>query len=354
MLNAIKEFFRKNKLATFKNKSYRSSIALYLYAAVGTFIASFVYLAMGVALLSGFIALSGFVFVIGIFTYRKGFLKTTVGLSLIGVSIITIAGDIILGIGCGAHYFLLGSVMLYVSTERKTVAFRYTCGAFCLLEYVLITVFLTGATPAAPLSPETVSIIDKVNLLIAFGSIGFAMHSYASAVEENETLIANQANSDLLTGLPNRRFTYKQLESLALKTGSCGAGFVIALADIDDFKRLNDTYGHLAGDEVLVQAGKIMKNALRKNDIIGRWGGEEFLIILPDTSLSDGLDIIDRLRAALENSSFCFNGNNITVTITIGVSSFKKNIVLKELIRKADDCLYKGKTLGKNCVLGCD
>ena len=354
MLNEIKEFYRKNRLATYKNKSYRASITLYLYAAIGTFIASLVYLAMGVALLSVFIAVSGIVFVIGIFTYRKNHFKTTVVLSLIGVTIITVAGDVILGIACGAHYFLLGSVMLYVSTERKTVAFRYTCGAICLVEYVLITVFLTDAVPLVQMPLETVSVIDKVNLFIAFTSIGFTMHSYASAVEANETHIASQANSDLLTGLPNRRFTYKKLESLAAKTGSRGTEFVVALADIDDFKRLNDTYGHLCGDDVLVHAGMVMKKSLRKHDIIGRWGGEEFLIILPDTSLDDGLIIIDRLRNTLESSTFFIDRNEITVTITIGVSVFKGNSVITELIREADDRLYKGKTLGKNCVLGYD
>ena len=357
----LRNFFRKKLLANHMNKVYRASVSMIFYAATGTILTAMVYFFFGLKLLSAFIAFGGLTFFTALVVYMKNYYKTGIVIALIAVTIISVAGDIIIGIECSAHYFLLAGVMLFVTVDRTTTVFRYICGAACFFVFVMICVLLIGAQPVTVLSPVAIAVIDKINIVIAFMAIGVSLYNYVSAVDDQETVhkdfnlkLLGQANSDPLTGLPNRRFTYKQLEFLAAKANSRNTEFVVGLADIDDFKHLNDTYGHLCGDEVLVQAGVIMKNAMRKSDIVGRWGGEEFLIILPNTGLEEGLVIIERLRNALEQETFLVDGQKITITMTIGVSVFSKTCALKELIRIADARLYKGKSLGKNCVMECD
>jgi diguanylate cyclase (GGDEF)-like protein len=302
-----------------------------------------------------FIFFSGMLFFVALLIYMNGFYKTGVAVALLAVSIISVAGDTILGIDCGAHYFLIAGVMLFISADKTTMGFRFISGSACFAEFILICVFLTGAEPVTYLPHVAVTVIDKINLITAFGAIGFALHNYVNAVVDKEFVqkeqsmrLFDQANSDQLTGLPNRRFTYRQLEFLAAKSKARNEEFVIGLADIDDFKYLNDTYGHPCGDEVLVQTGMVMKNTLRKNDVVGRWGGEEFLIILPDTCLEEGLTIIERLRMAIAETTFMVEGKELFITMTIGVSVFRKDALLGDLIRETDRLLYDGKNNGKN------
>lgn len=354
----FKTYFRKKLLSNRVNRVFRASISMFFYAGTGTILAAVVYFFIGAKLLSIFIMIGGVTFFAALFIYMSGKYKAGIIVSLVAVSIITVAGDIILGIESGAHYFILAGVMLYISADKTTLSFRYISVFACIIEFILICVFLIGTEPVIALSPITISVIDKINLLTAFGAIGFAVHIYVIAVIDQEIIqkeyslrLLDQANSDQLTGLPNRRFTYKQLEFHAARSKTRGAEFVIGLADIDDFKHLNDTFGHVCGDEVLIQAGVIMKNTLRNSDIVGRWGGEEFLIILPNTGHDEGSIIIERLRQAISEAIFFIDGNKISVTMTIGVSVFTKTSVLKDLIREADTRLYKGKNLGKNCVM---
>jgi diguanylate cyclase (GGDEF)-like protein len=354
----MKDYFRAKLLANRTNRVFRASISIFFYASVGTILAGLVYLLCGLTFLSLFVIFSGLIFMAALFIYIKGYYKSGIVVALVAVSTISVAGDAILGVGCGAHYFLMAGVMLFISVDKTTVIFRYVSGIACFVEFILICIFLTGTPPVTSLPSITVSIIDKINLLTAFGAIGFTLHHYVNAIIDKETIqkeqslrLIDQANSDQLTGLPNRRFTYRQLEFLAVKSKTRNQEFVIGMADIDNFKRFNDTYGHLCGDEVLVQAGTVMKNTMRKSDIIGRWGGEEFLIILPNTGLDEGFLIIERLRTVIEESSFIIEGKKMSITMTIGVSVFKENALLEDVIRQTDMLLYNGKSKGKNCTV---
>lgn len=357
----VKEFFRNKFLANRTNRVYRASVSMFSYAGAGTIIAALVYFLCGLRFLSAFVVLGGLIFFSALFIYIRGFYKAGVLIALLAVSLITVAGDTILGVECGVHYFLLAGVILFISADKTTVVFRYICCFVCFLEFILICVFLVGAEPVTVLPSVSVYIIDKINLLTAFGAIGFAVHNYVNAVLDKEIIqkghslrLLDQANSDPLTGLPNRRFTYRQLELFAAKALTRNNEIVIGLADIDDFKCLNDTYGHLCGDEVLVQAGTIMKSTLRVSDIVGRWGGEEFLVILPNTGYEEGIMILERLRKSIEDTEFIIEGQKLSVTMTIGVSVYKKNARINDLIHDADKLLYKGKSKGKNCVMVCD
>jgi len=122
------------------------------------------------------------------------------------------------------------------------------------------------------------------------------------------------------------------------------------MLDIDHFKKINDTYGHLAGDFVLKEIAKIVKNLIRKSDICGRFGGEEFVILLPNTKLSGAMKLAERIRETIQNHTFDFNGKKINVTVSIGITSVGVNDSYESLISRADEALYEAKEKGRNRI----
>ncbi|MDI3481123.1 MAG: diguanylate cyclase [Tepidanaerobacteraceae bacterium] len=157
------------------------------------------------------------------------------------------------------------------------------------------------------------------------------------------TIIKNlywQVQTDMLTGLHSRRFFYMKLSELK-KTLPVSLLFI----DIDDFKSINDTYGHTAGDEILSQFACILKNNMRKNDIIARWGGEEFAVILPRTDASEALKIANRIRKLVEQKEFCLGEVACKLTISVGIAWAEKgkDVNSDRLFKKADEALYKAK-----------
>lgn len=154
---------------------------------------------------------------------------------------------------------------------------------------------------------------------------------------------------DTLTGLANRRAMLESLESEQTRSSRTGRGFGLIMADIDDFKQVNDHYGHACGDAVLVEVSKRLKESLRTQDVTSRWGGEEFLLLLPETSLSHAAKVANKIRKIMEHSPFKWNGISIDLTMTFGVSA-GGNVPVYDAIQQSDDALYRGKRNGKNRV----
>ncbi|MEM5947139.1 diguanylate cyclase [Spirochaetia bacterium 38H-sp] len=159
------------------------------------------------------------------------------------------------------------------------------------------------------------------------------------------------ARTDPLTGLGNRREMEERLDAEMGRSSRTGSPFSIIMADIDSFKSFNDNFGHDCGDYVLVKVSQLFKHNLRKQDTISRWGGEEFLILLPDTKKEGALIAAEKLRRKIEEATFLFDGKEHKVTLTFGVAAYdnKANSVY-EYIKKADQALLLGKASGKNCV----
>lgn len=166
-------------------------------------------------------------------------------------------------------------------------------------------------------------------------------------VEEVDAL-TTEASIDFLTGLWNRRYVEKQLETEDLTNA------YIILADIDYFKQINDTYGHLCGDYVLKEVAQLFKTAFRNDDIVCRWGGEEFLIFLKNVKYLNVCEKLERLRIQIQEKEFEYNEIKFKVTATLGYILVDKDITIKENIEKADDALYYGKNNGRNRVCGCE
>jgi diguanylate cyclase (GGDEF)-like protein len=159
--------------------------------------------------------------------------------------------------------------------------------------------------------------------------------------EEREELIAevqSLARSDALTGLPNRRALDDQLPREMARARRVGSPLCLAIVDIDNFKTYNDTHGHLAGDAVLRDCATAWDSELRGVDMIIRFGGEEFLIVLPECVLEDALEIVERLRAATPGGQTC----------SAGLALWRPGESVDDLVGRADAALYEAKETGRN------
>jgi len=152
---------------------------------------------------------------------------------------------------------------------------------------------------------------------------------------------------DKLTSLANRGRLDFVLEKEFFKSLRYKHPLSIILIDIDHFKKVNDTHGHLVGDSVLIEIANLLTAITRKSDTTGRWGGEEFLIICTDTELSGALTLAENLRMSIEKHDFKTIGNT---TVSIGVSQLEKNDSLESMLKRCDDNLYKAKDSGRNCI----
>jgi diguanylate cyclase (GGDEF)-like protein len=163
--------------------------------------------------------------------------------------------------------------------------------------------------------------------------------------------LRHQASHDRLTGLWNRGRILDQLARELLRARREEAPLSVLVADIDHFKRINDTYGHAAGDAVLQEVSRRMLAALRGSDMLGRYGGEEFLIVLPRADVAGGCDVAERLRSVVEAQPFTDDGGDYRVTVSIGVGcSAASGFEATTLVRDADQALYRAKALGRNRV----
>jgi diguanylate cyclase (GGDEF)-like protein len=155
---------------------------------------------------------------------------------------------------------------------------------------------------------------------------------------------------DGLTGVYNHRSIVGKLEEEGMRSTRYGSSLSLILFDIDNFKSINDEYGHLAGDAILKELAQVFKRGLRSIDAVGRYGGEEFLIILPETE-GEGASIIgERLRKKISDESFSYNDRKIKVTVSGGVAGFRQGMDTNKLIKIADDNLLKAKREGKNML----
>lgn len=158
--------------------------------------------------------------------------------------------------------------------------------------------------------------------------------------------------TDELTQLYTRRHLKSVLAQEFERAKRYGTIVTVAMIDIDDFKKVNDIYGHMAGDYVLKEVSKIFINTLRKTDFVYRYGGEEICILMPETLIEKAFIPLERLRKTIENRNFIFDGKKMNVTVSIGASTFKKEMRdANELIEKADAALYRAKKSGKNKVV---
>ncbi|MCL7943188.1 GGDEF domain-containing protein [Marinobacter sp. ATCH36] len=220
------------------------------------------------------------------------------------------------------------------------------------LLFLPLLVLFTGAATALNISFGDVLplFFDPLMMMVIGMIVMEAFRRVLTSEFRARQKIAEMAGTDELTGLLNRRAISPLLNHELQHAQRTGKPFSLVLGDLDLFKKVNDTFGHDAGDLVLQETARRLKGALRRQDALCRWGGEEMLILLPDTDDQGAMAVAEKLRASMADSHIPAGNNRIHQTISLGVASFRKGDVIDAVIGRADEALYRAKHKGRNRV----
>lgn len=178
------------------------------------------------------------------------------------------------------------------------------------------------------------------------------LHERVRELEHQVQVLERKNLTDYLTGLPNRRAFENEIEEVMRKSKSTTEKFSIAALDVDFFKRINDNGGHPIGDRVLKSISRLLIELKRDVDFVARWGGEEFMILFPNTALGKAKMLLEDLRVQISQEiGVILNGEWTPVTVSVGVGEIAGNESIIELIERVDLALYRAKDKGKNCVV---
>ena len=280
---------------------------------------------------------------------------------ILEVNTYTVVSTYYIGIRCGTYFFMFSIVpiMIYFGSKMFQGKRRMSLVIMLLLNFavfVVTYVVFFGIQPVYDVSPVITLILVIFSAFAMIFSVIFynTIYIYSTEnmvinLEEKNKQLSADAHEDALTSLLNRRGFLPLVKTLM--EGDTYTRFCVAFCDLDDFKRVNDSYGHDAGDEVLKHAATMIRQELPGCDVC-RWGGEEFVILLKDTDLVSAKGRVERLRKTVESNPTSFFGKQIFVTLTIGLEEYRENYTEPEaVIRKADERMYYGKQHGKNIVV---
>lgn len=172
---------------------------------------------------------------------------------------------------------------------------------------------------------------------------------YQQMMRDLNTALQDASTHDHLTGLANRRMLVEQLKTETQRAERQGHNYSLAMLDVDHFKQVNDLYGHDAGDRALIEVAKAMQTALREYDLCGRWGGEEFLILLPQTPMSNAQAVIERVHRGIRELVMPAEIPAINITVSIGMAEHLPGESFSATVNRADEALMKAKHAGRDC-----
>jgi len=240
----------------------------------------------------------------------------------------------------------------YQSSEREKVRSKYKV-MFDTDQALLKNQLLERDKQLNEVALESSAQQHKLQTLLTFVisllALGLILFIYRQ--RKNSEILHKLANTDTLTELANRRYTFIYAESMLAQAKKNKESFAIIIFDIDHFKKINDTYGHSGGDIALKDIALVANEYVRNNDILGRIGGEEFLVILPNTSAEQALEIAERIRLAIVEKDVTLGGKVVHISASFGISEFSKNQPnFNQIFHEADMALYEAKNSGRNCI----
>jgi diguanylate cyclase len=227
-----------------------------------------------------------------------------------------------------------------------------TSVAFSLLETGL-TLWLQGTSTEFRNALVALLLANLIGIVVSVRLYTFRRNQYKAQIEEQQARleIERLATTDVLTGVFNRRKWLEEANRTLARFLRSGQRFSVLYLDIDHFKRLNDTHGHAAGDLVLKHFAQVVAGQIRELDVLGRFGGEEFVVLLPETPLEPAKSIAGRIRAITEASSLELGTEKLRLTVSIGVTEVAlEDSKIEDVLHRADVGLYQAKTLGRNRV----
>lgn len=242
---------------------------------------------------------------------------------------------------------LLNLYLLVIISSSITLGKAITISEIALISAVYILM--------ASRSGLEYSLVEYTEFLIFF--LPFMLVAYittmlASDVNYGKEVFKALSETDEMTSLLNKRSFIPMLHKATEVAVQYAQPLSVMMIDADNLKKINDTYGHKAGDKLILTLASTIKECLRTSDIICRYGGDEFVALLPQLPVSKAMETAERLRSAIENTSFDVDGERITTTVSIGVATYPDEVtVADELMEKADESLYESKNAGRNKVI---
>jgi diguanylate cyclase len=278
---------------------------------------------------------------------RRGQLRGSLITGGTEVAAHAVAATWVIGWGSGFHYYILLTlpilIMSTVTSRRDKVVGVPVFGIVMLA----LDAHCRQRVPEVTLAPAILSTLHFFNLISCMAILGFMSVLYLRQIHHAEQQLRAMATTDPLTQLNNRRALMDviQHEERRLNRGRQALSFV--MADIDHFKQINDQLGHEVGDQVLQQVSRALAGGVRDVDHLARWGGEEFLVVLPDTDEIEAAQVAERLRQAVGAVDLMGQA----VSMTFGVSEVRDDESAEQAISRADAALYEGKRAGRNRVV---
>lgn len=247
-----------------------------------------------------------------------------------------------------AHWllFLIIPALVFIVFGSKSL-YTYCSMGLALLMYNALAVKFYDLEVVSSEWMEVLAFSISVSFAVIVLSVQQRMLRHESGLRQEWQ---TRASHDPLTGLPNRIVLMSLLQHEVERFHRANGCFSIAMLDIDHFKRINDTYGHAAGDAVLIEFSKRIDRMTRSADVMGRLGGEEFLLLLPETDAVSAHHVLDNLRARIAADPFEVSGNQVKVTFSTGIAQCCRNSSAKSLLEEADQHLYYAKQAGRNRV----
>jgi diguanylate cyclase (GGDEF)-like protein len=279
-------------------------------------------------------------------------------IALVELTVFSYAATISAGLGGSFFLLLLAAIPLnfYNTSSKKRT--RSIGGFLLVLAIIVLFGLMQSDYFYLPYDDFESTIFSAINLVSVAVMLSVSGHQYGlvNSNEEKEILLSNQrmmvmANTDPLTNLINRRIMMTRIEQEKERVDQGAKPFTLIMVDVDNFKQINDEYGHDGGDFVLVNLAHLINLCLRKSDIVSRWGGDEFLVILPETPLLSGQMVAEKIKNRITTSPFIFQERDIAVSVTLGVAQCDHFVGVGSSIRKADQALYIGKHEGKDRVV---
>ena len=283
-----------------------------------------------------------------VYINRQGSHMLAIGLFSACMYLYTVNAVIMLGWQAGFQYYLIPLTTLFFLHPDFKNKYVVLFSFFPFCTFLLLYTF-----PSEPLNGQhnLFMFLHAYNALNVFLSLAFVNYYFRTSVFQLLTRLDKNSNADLLTGLMNRRSMTVELTRYCNITERYENTSSILLIDIDNFKQVNDELGHIAGDDVLKQLGKLLLLRLRESDLLSRWGGDEFLLLAPFTNIDSAAKLAGNLCRAVEEHNFSYENKILNLTITIGVNQLLPQRTMEDSLKKVDQLLSEGKKLGRNRIV---
>ncbi|MBI2733425.1 MAG: GGDEF domain-containing protein [Aquabacterium sp.] len=251
----------------------------------------------------------------------------------------------------GFHYYLLIVIPVYLVNQVNKWPFKIGFATFIGAAYVALDWYWRKAEPAYQMDLGTLAYLHRFNLVTTIAILSGLTVLYVHLINQAEDRLHELATTDSLTGLLNRRSMLAALSHEQAVRQRQPHDTCVLLVDIDHFKKLNDSYGHNMGDWALKAVAEVLEAGVRDMDLVARWGGEEFLIVLPFASRDTALAVAERLRTAISDLRFPSKDHTLRVSATLGLAELRADERVDQAIQRADAALYRGKDNGRNQVV---